>query len=135
MTGPTLALAASVGLLLSPAFAQAVPKVFPQGEIVVGLDFIGFTAADILSATPLADAYGHGVLVELSPDLDAPLAAITADKTGHWLDLFLCGKRLFHARLAEDLVQASFRITADDAESAETLADAFRHPDCATPVS
>ena len=135
MTGPTLALAASVGLLLSPAHAQAVPEVFPQGEIVVGLKSIGFTAADILSATALSDAYGHGVLVQLSPDLDAPLAAITAGKTGHWVDLFLCGHRLLHARLAEDLVQASFRITADDARSAEALAQAFRNPACATPVS
>lgn len=132
---PTLALAACVGLLSGAAFAQAVPKVFPQGEIVVGLDFIGFTAQDILSARTINDQNGHGVLLELDPRLDEAVAAISRGKTGIWFELYLCGQRLLSARIAEELTKASFRITATDASAAEALAQAFLHPACAFQTS
>ncbi|MBL9049439.1 MAG: hypothetical protein JNK19_04940 [Tabrizicola sp.] len=135
MHRPTLAIAAGIGLCLTPAFGQAVPEVFPEGEIVVGLDVVDFTASDVVSATVLADSYGHSVLVEFDPRLDSAVALATAGKTGLWLDLFLCGRRLFSARLGEDLTEASFRITARDAHAAEVLVEAFLHPDCVKQVS
>lgn len=135
MPWPRLALAAGLGLLLSPAFGQAVPKTFPQGEIVVHLHSVGFTARDVIAATPVSDAYGFGVLVQLDPSLDQALADLTEGKTGYWLELYLCGHLLLNARLAEELTEATFRVTATDAGAADALAKAFLAPPCALQMS
>ena len=136
MPGPALALVASAGLLLAgPALSQAVPKVFPIGEIEIGLTVLPFSPADILTVEEL-DLEGHpAVNLHLSPRLDPLIAEATRDRIGHTVRINLCGRRMIMARIQEELVAAAFLVTFPDPATAAETAALFRQPPCIASLS
>ena len=132
---PALALAAGVGLHPASGLAQAVPEVFPDGEIEIGLQVIGFAADQIVSAESFTLEGRFGVEVHLAPVLDAPLRDLARGRKGHWLRVLLCGQRVINGKLQHELEKASFIVTAQSAEKAAEIAAFFLDPPCARPMS
>lgn len=131
MRWPTLALAAGVGLHPAPGPAQAVPEVFPDGEIEVGLEVIGFSAAEILSVETIALDQLSGVEVRLAPRLDLLISALTRGYIGYPLEIFLCGRKVVDAVIREELVSATFIVTARNPNEAAEIFQFFDSPPCA----
>lgn len=131
MRWPALALAAGVGLHPASGSAQAVPKVFPDGEIVVGLEVISFSAAEILAVEIVGLGQLSGVEVQLAPRFDPLISTLTRGYIGYPLGIFLCGRKVVDAVIREELLSATFIVTARNPDEADQIFQFFDRPPCA----
>ncbi len=135
MIRQALALIAGACLLASPALAQAVPKIFPLGEIEYGLTIIPFDGTDILAVERFEVSGLPALKVELDPRLDALISEATRQRSSWTIKLNLCGRQMIDARIQEPLIAAAFLVTFPTPAEADAVAESFRHPPCALTLS
>jgi preprotein translocase subunit SecD len=113
-----------------PASAQAVPTVFPDGEIVVGYEAVGFSAGDIISVEQFTLDGQFGVQVTLDASFAPRIANLTRGKIGLPIQIMVCGRKMVDARIQEEIVTADF-VVLSGKEEADEIATFLRHPPCA----